>query len=290
MFLIAYRVISVLRYSRRRVGVEASYRSCLFEVGDQLLLSWSKRPLGSLWLIGKAVVVCALMLPRPCVADLPPQLGPCVQAPIPAGGNALRDLHLREVDQDSEDHLQVLARIDLLLRDIDELLVALKGDRASRNVRAASQGNEQIAIFHDLSGTLWHRSVWPVEPIGATADNTVHAAGFLGGSDSIASISSTAPADAAWLFEGAPLSENLSLQAGDRDSAGHRIRGSASVSSRKPESRRVVGGIAGGSQYYLDWPWVIRAGHNMFFWIVGPPASIIFISVALGAVGSSRRS
>ncbi|MEE9293352.1 MAG: hypothetical protein V3W34_00090 [Phycisphaerae bacterium] len=44
-----------------------------------------------------------------------------------------------------------------------------------------------------------------------------------------------------------------------------------------------------GSKYYLDWPWSTREGTNLIYLVVGPPASIICISIVLSALGGLRR-
>ncbi len=41
--------------------------------------------------------------------------------------------------------------------------------------------------------------------------------------------------------------------------------------------------------YYLDWPWSGRAGRNMFYWLIGPPGSIVLIAVVLGVIGACKR-
>lgn len=241
-------------------------------------------------------MVCAVILPRPCVADLPPLPAPDAPAPSQSGWPTYQGIHLPNVDQDPEDHLEILARIDLLLRDIDRLLVALRAGRTSRDIRAASPRDERIAIFHDLSGVLRHYRVWPVDPADAAADNTVPtAAGFGSGLDSIVLSCSAVtgdgrlPADG-WQSERAVLLQDFNIQASMRGVVGNRIRGRTDVSRYKLKSQRLAGGAALGDQYFLDWPWVTRMGRNMFYWVVGPPASIICLSIALGAVLSSKRS
>ncbi len=39
-----------------------------------------------------------------------------------------------------------------------------------------------------------------------------------------------------------------------------------------------------GEQYFLDWPWSMREGTNMFFWVIGPPALVFFSVLGMTVV------
>jgi hypothetical protein len=47
--------------------------------------------------------------------------------------------------------------------------------------------------------------------------------------------------------------------------------------------------IALTDSYYLDWPWSTRVGRNLFFWIVGPPALVFFVVLAVVIVTGSAK-
>lgn len=67
---------------------------------------------------------------------------------------------------------------------------------------------------------------------------------------------------------GAPLSRNGALASDASSELG--------LGTSKRRRRALT-----GSSHYIDWPWSEKPGRNMFFWIVGPPASLIVIAVGL---------
>lgn len=67
---------------------------------------------------------------------------------------------------------------------------------------------------------------------------------------------------------------------------GHRMAGAARGTLRFDASAARSSGLGmidGG--YFLDWPWSLRAGRNMFYWLVGPPALVFFVVGAMGVAG-----
>ncbi len=243
-----------------------------------------------------AAAVCALVRPERTVADLPSTSDPTSIDASHAGVSGVGCVETAVFESLPADHLEAIAWIDAILRDADMLIAAAFGEEATQYAGATAPAVALVAAFQDVSGVVRSNVVWLERPNDADGvPDALTDEGRSSGGNPVVQGRSTEANAGALLDNGAPPVWELAMHGADLRAKPYddTLEGAAgftgvSGGGRRSGSRTREGAYS--DKYYIDWPWSNRVGHNMFYWVVGPPASIVCISIALGAVGGFRRN